>query len=481
MHLRLKKQITAYRYELIALLTGATVMMLEIVGARLIAPYFGTSIYVWTAMIGVILGALSIGFWYGGKLADRDDSKNDMTLIIIIAAALIFLATIVQDFVLESLANQRFDLRVSSFLAASILFAPPSLLIGMVSPHLAKIRITSLETTGATIGRLEAAGAIGSIIGTFLSGYVLLSFFGARTLSLLLVVVLVITSLLANRRRLLWPRIILVFLALIAAYGNPLPRDVVADIDSSYSRYQVKQTLYNGRQANLLVMDGTSYQSGAYLDGTNEPVFSYIRAMYESAINYNSPKNILVIGGGAYTLPMVLAEALPDSQVDVVEIDPVMDEIASNYFGFEKLSNINIYHEDGRRYLNRHSEAYDLIFLDAFSSLTPPFHLTSREAVERIKKNLNPQGAVVVNVPGDYYGQLVGSIKQTYKSVFSHSSVYRANPNLSLEPRQNFLLVASSSMDPLVSATSELGESVPFATKGFVLTDDYAPVERLSF
>lgn len=475
------QMVRRWRYELIALLTGACVMILEIVGARLIAPYFGTSTYVWTAMIGVILGALSIGFWYGGRLADRYDSKQDLGLIIAGAAALVFIASLLQEEVLRTIASQRMDLRLSSFLAAVVLFGPPSLLIGMVSPHLAKIQVKSLKTTGTTIGRLEAAGAIGSITGTFLSGYVLLAYFGARRLTFMLVVVLLLTSFLASRRTFLWGRLVLIVLAVLSALYPGLPAGVAYDKDSAYSRYWVKQAAYNGREANLLLMDSYSIQSASYLDQPTEPAFSYAQRMLEGILDFDNPKQILVIGGGAYTLPTVIRQQLPDTKVDVAEIDPAMGDIAERYFGYEPQEGIRVFYEDGRSFLNRHTENYDIIIMDAFSSLTPPFHLTSREAVELLAANLGDNGVVMVNAPGRYNGEFIGSMIKTYRQVFGSVELYQANTTNTLSGRQNFIILAGNNPGVLSKVSQKYPDKLMEPSSGFVLTDDYAPVERLSY
>lgn len=187
-----------YRYEIVAFLTGAAVMVLEIVGARLISPQFGSSTYVWTAMIGVILGALAVGFAIGGRLADKYHSSAFLGQLIFIASLLVLGMALIERSVLTSIADLNLDLRLSALLAAILLFSPPSLLIGMVSPHLAKIRIISLDTTGKSIGKLEAAGALGSIAGTFSCGYFLLGAFGSRSIIIGIVVLLMITSVIVN-------------------------------------------------------------------------------------------------------------------------------------------------------------------------------------------------------------------------------------------------------------------------------------------
>lgn len=483
LNLRIFNILQTHRYELISLLTGASVMILEIVGTRLIAPYFGTSTYVWTSMIGVILGSLSLGLWYGGRLADKYDTRHDLGLIIAGSAVLVLAMSFLQEPVLTLIANQQFDLRFSSIIAAIVLFGAPSMLIGMVSPHLAKLRVTSLKTTGATIGRLEAASAIGSIGGTFLSGYWLLAYFGTRSVTLWLVILLAVTSFLASPKRFVWSRVSIIVIAGVFLVSPSYTPGILADIDSAYNRYQVVQSDYNSRTANLLIMDRQSVQSGVYPDSPSEIVFPYAKSMIRATLDLPDAKRILVIGGGAYTIPMILGKELPQAFIDVAEIDPVLDKLSREYFGYTDLPNLHVYHEDGRTFINRRNEKYDLILIDAFNSLTPPFHLTSREAVGRLKQNLQKGGAVIVNTPTEYDGEFLPSLQKTYANIFGQVSIHQAE-EVSLDikhVKQNFIIVATESASRLQKLTKHLNKPISPPRSGILLTDNYAPVERLSF
>lgn len=469
-----------HRYELISFLTGASVMMLEIVGARLIAPYFGTSTYVWTAMIGVILGALSLGFWLGGRMADKDRPVQDIVLILTIAAALVIAISLFQRPILGLIARQDLDLRISAIIAATLLFGPASLLIGMVSPHLAKIRVTSLKTTGAAVGRLEAAGALGSIAGTFASGYFLLAYFGAQKLSITLAILLVATSFLAGTKQYRVLRILLVVAALLLLVVPVREKGILYDKDSAYSRYLVKESIYKGRTARVLLMDKQSIQSGIFPDEPLEPVFDYVRQMFEATKTEHTEGRILMIGGGAYTLPNMLHDALPDTPIDVVEIDPELSAISTKFFAYRPNALVDEYYQDGRSYINRTQLRYNVILIDAFSSLTPPFHLTTIEAAERVKMLLGENGTVIINLPTRYDAGFASSLSETYRNVFANVDLYQANASIGIDEPQNFLLVAGAT-EPEIATRQVLGSSIAFPDGGFVLTDDYAPVERLTY
>ncbi len=456
-------------------------MILEIVGARLIAPYFGTSSYVWTAMIGAILGSLSLGFWYGGRLADRYKSRQDLSVILTLAAGMVLLMFLVQELLLKTLSRQQLDLRLSSALAAILLFGFPSMLMGMVSPYLAKIRITSLRTSGSAIGRLEAAGAVGSIAGTFLCGYFLLAYIGARDITLWLVVTLTMTSFVASPERYFGQRLTLIITVLIIMLVPTTEGTVISDQDSAYSRYQVQRVAYKGRTAHFLRTDNAGIQSAVFVDDPTEPVFDYIRKLRESVPAYGEAKKVLIIGGGAHTLPTILHADDPLLEIHVVEIDPALDAISRQYFAYQDESSIHLHYQDGRSFLNNTNESYDLIFMDAFNSLTPPFHLTSLEAVARLRANLKDGGAIIVNVVGSQATSFLSAIQSTYSTQFPFVSVYQTNTDTPLTSRQNLLLVATADWTTKQRLEPVFGKAVEGIRPGLVLTDDYAPIERLSY
>lgn len=475
----MKKFLRDYRYELIVAVGGAVVMMLELVGARMVAPFFGTSIYVWTAMIGVILGALSLGYWYGGILADRRANDNGLMRILSFAAAAIYVCVVMQDALLGAIAHLSIDVRIATLIAASILFAPAAILLGVVSPYVAKLRISSLKTTGQSIGRLYAAGTFGSIVGTFLAGYWLIGWFGNRTLGFSLVFVLVVLSLFAEHRDWAVRRLVLGALAL---FGAVLPFSpafgVIADVDTSYSRYIVKETEGNLPQRQLIT-DPFGIQSAQYVDEPGVMALEYAERFMRVTRSIR-PESALVIGGGAFTFPQAIAGAYPRTLVDTVEIDPKLIDIAEEYFHFVPVSNSHVYHEDGRVFLNRAPEGrYEMVFLDAFSSLTPPYQLTTLEATTAVKHTMTSDGVAVANVIASHDDPYGRAMAATYRKVFSYVDIYPVHPNVEAGLRQNLIVVMTDDKDQRERA--RIGLLTPAITmrSGMVLTDDFAPVEQL--
>lgn len=456
-------------------------MTLEIVGARLIAPYFGTSTYVWTAMIGVILGSLAFGYAIGGRLADRDNAKNSLGFIILIAATLVMVLGLLQMPVLERLAATDWDIRLNALLAALILFAAPSVLIGMVSPHLAKIRIISLETSGSSVGKLEAAGALGSIAGTFLCGYFLLGIFGSRAIIIGVVGLLLITSLLADWRRKSGLHVLIAILAIAIGVitTNINSNGVIADVDSSYARYRVVELASYGQEAVGLVTDNGGIQSAVSKAWPDRLLFSYIRAFNDALLSHPDPQSILIIGGGTYTFPEAAAKQYPGIQVDVVEIDPKLTQLAKKHFDFDEQPNLRIINEDGRTYLNNTTKKYDLIFMDAYNSLAPPFQLTTQEALEEVHRSLKQDGQLISNIigKGDAYNDAyLQAMQATAASVFTYVDVQPANDGLALAPEENYNYILTASNQP-----KEQIDASALRPNALVLTDDFAPIEQLVY
>ena len=187
--------------EIVVFICGAVVMIFELVGSRVLGPYFGTSIFVWTSLIGIILGSLSLGYYVGGKIADKTANFTNLSFIVFLSAVFIGFTILVKSFLLIFLQTSVSDIRVSSVIASFILFSPASVLLGMVSPYAAKLKLDNLNTSGKTIGNLYAISTAGSIIGTFLSGFYLIPHFGTNKLLIILSITLIIVSLLLSSKK----------------------------------------------------------------------------------------------------------------------------------------------------------------------------------------------------------------------------------------------------------------------------------------
>jgi len=479
----MRKFFMSYRYEFIAALSGAVVMMLELVGARMVAPYFGTSIYVWTAMIGVILGSLSVGYWYGGKLADKAANDKGLAFIVSMAALLIGLSVITQHDLLAFIAGMHADVRLQAVMAALLLLAPASCLLGVVSPYVVKLKLSSLSQAGRSVGQLYAAGTAGSIIGTFATGYWLISWFGNYTLGLLLVLLLLGVSFIAHRHIWLLGRLVIAAVAILALLAPPgFAKDVIADTDSAYSRYQVKEAVtQDGRKLRWLQADSYGIQSVIQVDKPNVAVAEYIQAFKRAADAYGPFQGMLMIGGGTYTFPGMIAAERPQTHIDVVEIDPKLDQLARDFFAFHDPPDIRLIHQDGRVYLNQNQQKYDMIYIDAFSSLSPPYQLATAEAAQHTARALLSNGLVIANVVARPHADdaYYAATYRTYKQVFDSVKVYRAQSG-NADERQNLVFVmGGTAAVARIENAMKIYAKAPIPTRGLLLSDDHAPVDQL--
>nr|HMS42328.1 fused MFS/spermidine synthase [Pyrinomonadaceae bacterium] len=398
-----------YILETTVFTSGALVMIYEIVGSRLLAPYIGASTYVWTSLIGVILAALSLGYWLGGKWADRKPEVKILAFVLFLAGGLVSLTILLHDLILSIIGRFHVGLEIKSIIAALVLFAPASVFLGFVTPYAVKLKMNSLEDSGKIVGRLYALSTVGSILGTFLAGFVLIPFVGSvRTLYIvgasLILLSLLLVPFALSRLSLMIPMLfgfgVLTNEAKTYYLGKTLD---FHDTDTEYSRVQVFNATdaKTGRKIRALSIDPNFYQSKMFLD-SDELASEY--AKFYHLIRHFKPdfQHTLLIGGAGYSFPKDYLKKYPERQIDVVEIDAQMTEIAKKYFNLRENPNLKIFHEDGRIFLNNgEANKYDAVLMDAFGSLfSVPFQLTTIEGVQQINLTLKDDGVVIFNIGG---------------------------------------------------------------------------------
>ncbi len=474
-------------------------MVFELVGSRVFAPYLGTSLYIWTSIIGVILGSLSLGYWWGGRLADRQATARSLALIMALAGALMLLVAAIKFPVLVLFGSSALDLRLAALLAAGIIFAPVSIVLGMVSPYAVRLKIESVAASGRLVGRLYALSTVGSITGTFAAGYFLIAYLGTTKILLLLALLLFVASFLVFSAQYRGSRIGLAAVAAIFLVvpnifqGTLATSGIRVDVDTHYNRFLLIESVdaATNRPTLNMVSSREATQAGMFLDDDNDLVYPYSK-YYRLADFFNPEiKSALMIGGGAYSYPKDFLAKHPDAMLDVVEIDPGVTELAREYFNLQPDSRLSIYHEDGRVFLNRLGEKkYDAIYGDAFHSyFDVPFQLTTIEAVQKIADHLTDDGVYIVNINASLGGPGASFLKRkvaTLQAVFPQVYQLPVDTATDQEQLQNIMLVAlkSHQAPDWTAATGEAAsflagvEKNPLASTSPVLTDDYAPIEN---
>ncbi len=470
-------------------------MSLELCGSRLFAPFLGSSIYVWTSLIGIILASLSVGYWWGGRLADRRPEPQLLSWILAIAGGLVGFVGVLEYPLLNYLGQSSLDVRLAAVLAATLLFSAPSILLGSVSPFAIRLRLTELSVSGATIGRLYALSTVGSIFGTFVTGFYLFSWIGSSKLIFCLAITLVALSLFVSLSDKLGQKVVLMLLlGLLLFLQHGFQQQLIASgmrsIDTRYHRVLVLDVNQDGKMQRILATDPLGSQSAMNLDDSDEARGRYYH-YYDLAVALRpAAKQILLLGGGAYSYPKHFVERFPDPLMTVVELDPGITEIARQFFSLVDHPRVAIVHEDARTYLNRTDAQYDVILFDVFrSSPELPFHLVTKETVAKMHSILAEDGILCINIISGIEGpngQIVRALKATLLTAFADVELFPVRAAKEAQDPQNLILLARKTTQTLLpdSLPEDLQPLLArrwesaIAEDTNVLTDDFAPVER---
>lgn len=480
-----------YKYEIVVFLSGAMAMGLELVAARVLSPYVGSSNVVWTSIIGIILLSMSLGYWIGGKKADNGADANFLSKLLIFAAIATSLIPLLETLIVKQLAGKIENLTVVAILCAMMLFSIPCLILAMISPITVRIIFRKSKEIGSLSGKISSLDTIGSIFGTFFVGFVLIPNIGVRNINLGVSILLFFMALFIREdynRKFLFKYIFVFVISILCIFlgkevfklKNP---EVKLDVDSMYSRIWVIERAVNGIESKILQVD-TAWESFVYSKSGTLP-FSYLY-YYDLFDYYNkNADNVLLIGGAAYAYPSRFLRVFEDKKIDVVEIDKKMTELAVQEFRLD-INNprLKVYTQDGRSFLNYSDNKYDAIMIDAFKGKDMPFELTTYEALINAKEMLNESGIVLTNVTCSLEGKNSDFIKYeyaTYKKVFDQVKLYAVQTNDVYEI-QNLILVGIKG-NPKVNTEkfefySDLldTEIKNYQSDKRIVTDDFVPI-----
>jgi spermidine synthase len=382
------------------------------------------------------------------------------------------------------------DQRIAATVAGLILFAPASVALGMVSPYAARLAMHTVGSSGTTVGTLYAASTVGSIVGTFLTGWVLLGYLGTTSVLYLLAAITLVVSFAIHTRVRRTSRVLtlVVIAALAIGAASEAERSKALgyiDTDTRYQRAIITEgySADSGRAVRYLRTDPLGAQSAVYADGSTELVAKYTRVFGTLTASLPPPQRTLTLGGGAQVWPSYFIDAYPDAVMDVIEIDPGLIPIAVEHFGFVPDARLAVIHEDARTYLNRTQTAYDIIYADAFSGTSIPVQLTTRESVMRMRNVLSPGGVVIANIITPVDGAdaaLMRSMLATYRSVFPFVAVIPVLKPSEASRMQNVLFVAASDPVGIPESLAGFARTDIDTDDALILTDEFAPVEHLA-
>jgi spermidine synthase len=487
---------------------GALVMLVEVLGARLIGPFFGVSLYVWTSLIAVTLAALSAGYWLGGRMADRMALRlkglaaaDPLYVVLLVAGGLILAVPHLKMPVLRLV--EPLGLRAGAFAAAALLFAPPLALLGAISPLAVKLAARDAARLGRTVGGLYALSTLGSLAGTVATGFFLIGLFGVPglfTLAGLALLALAGGHFLIFRRQ--WAALAVLILPLLPL--SPKPVDAVtlpngtearklAESQSHYGTVSVIEFSHGSTRTREMLIDGLI--QGGLDPASGLPIYEYLYlAEHVPLALHPGAKRALAIGLGAGIVPMAYARR--GLAVDVVDIDANVVRMAETYFGFKPSGRVAI--EDARAFLRQSRDLYGHILLDVFNGDTTPGHVMSQEAFALMRERLEPGGVLSINLVGALEGRNLGtaSVIHTLKSVFENVAVQPAFDawKAGRPAYGNLLLLAydgpkrtiprglpdDARIHPMAAEVRDwLGRAVPFVADAptLLLTDDFNPLD----
>jgi spermidine synthase len=480
-----------------AVATGALVMVVEVLGSRVIGPFFGVSLFVWTALITVTLLALALGYAVGGHIADRHPDPAGLYLLTIAAGVLVALVPWLKPWVLK--AALPLGLRGGAFFSALLLFGPALFLLGCVSPYVVRIAVREWGRLGRTVGVFYAVSTAGSCAGTLATGYFVIAYLGVAKAFFfcgLLLVLLGSTYFVVFRRRWALAAVPLLLLPLFPRVTLPSATtadgtrvNLVHSEDSFYGNIKVVDYAGTGIRTRELIIDGLVQGGIDLADGRSVYEYSYLMELLPLALQPQG-RRCLVIGLGAGVVPRWYAAR--GIVTDVVDIDPRIVAVAQEHFGFRPSGEVFV--EDARAFLARGGGRYDYIVIDVFNGDTTPGHLLSREAIELARARLNPGGVLALNLMGSLrqHAAMTVSVIRTLNSVFREVAVHPLFDPAAGDGTGNFVViardgpasvagVAPEGVHPLAEAGVRHGLAGPVAVPdhpdAIVLSDDFNPID----
>lgn len=505
--------------EAIVFVSGGVLLSLEIIGSRVLAPYFGNSVYVWGSLIGVFLAALSVGYAVGGRIADRHPSATVFLGAVFLGGLLIVPIPWIASSVLGTISFIDFGPQFNPLFGAIALFVVPSIVIGAVSPFAVRLRTREVDTVGRTAGSLYAVSTVGSIVGTLLTSFVLVDHLGVHAIIAWGGAVLMVTAvagwLVSRRVRAASigaaPTVVFTIVALRSpATANP--STVIYAKDTVYHRITVSDV---GRTRYLALDDRV--QGGLDRDDVRRAVFPYSDYLHLPIVFVPSPRRVTLIGLGAGTVPARYLADYPNVTMSVAEIDREVVLATERWFGVRAGERLEIVARDGRLHLHDSKEPQDIILTDAYLIDSVPVHLATREFCLLARSRLALGGAVGSNVIGALDGPRSRLFRSIYKTmrdvfrtvyVFASPVAYGAGPGreserggeIARETVRNLIVIATDAaaldseeihrraaalvaggivtVDGFADAARRLHTGAIRVDDVPILTDDFAPVAR---
>ena len=487
---------------LVAFVTGAIVMSFEMLGSRYLNPYFGSGIYTWASLISTVLAALCAGYFIGGIAADRYPSASVLGTTVLIGSLYILVLPLFSERLMEAVLAAFDDVKAGSLAAAFVILFFPVTFLGMYSPFGIRLLLHSAQSSGRVSGTVYGVSTFGSIVGTLGTTFILIPSIGTRAITLTLGIAGIVSGLLLVALPKLRRGVLLLALALIAApqarandlIDGKVRADMLKRADGLVAHVETEYNdIFIHKRRNELTMSfqlkGYDYtESVANLADPDDLPVRYTQVMTLGVAYPADIRTMLMIGLGGGSISSYLGRYMPAAQIDTVEIDPGVVTAAKKYFGMIETPRVRYHEGDGRVFLNRRKDSYDLILVDAFHGGYVPFHLLTREFYTLVKQHLAPGGAAVFNVHEGT--KLYASTLLTLRTVFAGVHLYPSGEGEvivvvtaetppaddALDARGKALQEKHGFRFPLAAQLTRRAEKERTTQVGELLTDDFAPV-----
>ncbi len=488
---------------LVVFIASFCTMVIELVAGRIMAPYVGVSLYTWTSIIGVVLAGISIGAYLGGILADRHPIPKTLGWLLFLSGLAALSISPLTGAVARWQLETSLMLRILAVTA--IIFFVPSTLLGMISPVVVRLSLDRLDRSGNVVGKIYAFSTLGSILGTFATGFFLISWMGTRNILLLMSLILIVSSPFFGgaflKRRVLMVLFPVLFIALWAVHDQAFTkqRDDHSYYfkETDYFTIELKKTEKDSRPLEMVVLDNLIH---SYVDLEDPLHLQYgYEKTYADLIAWKARTNprfrALIIGGGGYTFPRFLEAKYPGAQVDVVEIDPHLTQLAYEHLGLSPQTRIRTFNGDARWTLMNFKEkgVYDFILGDAFNDLSIPYHLTTREFSTLLRTLLKPDGLLIANVIDHFQtGLFMPSYVRTLEGVFGKGKVALVSDSDFEGMGISTMIVSASAREQRWRELEKINPEHCYVIEpqevdkklqnrfAMILTDDHAPVDNLT-
>ena len=475
-------------------ISGASVMGLELLGSRLISPYFGNTLFVWGSLIGITLTGLSAGYAYGGKKSDQKASYQIFSLLIFIAGSYTLLSTLLAAEIFKIILLFKIGEIYGPLIFSIVFLLVPTFLLGAVTPFAIKLSTKSMKTIGQTAGNLYSLSTVGSIFGTFVTTFILVPIVGVDIILYSISVILIISAIMGISKQIKVIAIILICISMYSAIFVQAPlAGIVFEKDTQYHRLLVHDDSVTN--IRTLILDN-NFHSAMDLDDRNRIVYEYTKYFHLGLLFTNDAQNVLFIGGGGFSAPKKFHADYPEMNIDVVEIDKDVVSAGEEFFFVLQDERLEITTDDGRIFLRKTDKKYDIIVLDAYDKTYVPFHLMTREFHQLVSDHLTDDGVLISNIitsiDGDSATLFLSELK-TMDSVYSNIYIY---PVVSEQEKiiQNIIVVAQNKESRVTkfellsrqeNIEVDLSEEIEKEYKGTlefnsykILEDNFAPVEN---